>query len=648
MKEYIIGFLFVIALSLLVYSLGSVIINKEKSDGYKLMVGYLIYSFFIGLSGMIIQFFNIPWKIYFYIVILWMIGIVLFIVYQVIIKHKKIFYDGIKEYIKNNYFLFIVTILLMAVFMLTYNALWFGNHLDDGYYITKIADLPYVKDPYTFNYSTGFQDKFSLERILNTHELELSVYVYLLRMSPSLFTRFFMSGLHYFVFANSLSAFAYAILKKINKDFNYYLVQFVPTILLLFSFNENFIRYFNIAFFFDSNQFANAIYFGSSVVRVMSFIFLLTPFIESKKVDFKMILCVVGISVVLMSKSSIALPLIILISLFYVITTLVFMNKKYLSAILLFGLFIVVSVCASLFTDVSRMQNCVHDDILLVNIHSILLLTSYAIIILSYLLKNKYVNRMSTILLLLLVFTQTPILSGLYYATSIYAFVSCRGLTLINYTCIMYAFILIVYFTSKIRFSQVLYSVICLCLFATSVFSYHLAGGSLFFDEHKISQYSLVDALKVIAHNPEFMPETTIELGYTLQNYAEDNNKELNVIMTRLILSDGTAHALPIILRTYCPSEKIHIISALYRYANPSTTKFKDFKEEDQSLFEAYTVNPSQENYEKLKNMVDTYDINCLVMPNNSYDADVKNLGYTLLKCVTNDFNDVTHYIYVR
>lgn len=67
----------------------------------------------------------------------------------------------------------------------------------------------------------------------------------------------------------------------------------------------------------------------------------------------------------------------------------------------------------------------------------------------------------------------------------------------------------------------------------------------------------------MIAHNPEFMPETTIELGYTLQNYAEDNNKELNVIMTRLILSDGAAHALPIILRTYCPSEK-YILFQLY------------------------------------------------------------------------------------
>ena len=72
-------------------------------------------------------------------------------------------------------------------------------------------------------------------------------------------------------------------------------------------------------------------------------------------------------------------------------------------------------------------------------------------------------------------------------------------------------------------------------------------------------------ALNVIAHNPEFMPETTIELGYTLQNYAEDNNKELNVIMTRLILSDGAAHALPIILRTYCPSEKIHIACQIHK-----------------------------------------------------------------------------------
>ena len=64
-------------------------------------------------------------------------------------------------------------------------------------------------------------------------------------------------------------------------------------------------------------------------------------------------------------------------------------------------------------------------------------------------------------------------------------------------------------------------------------FSYHLAGGSLFYDENKLSSSSLLHALNAIRHNPQFFPETTIELGNTLEEYVENNNKELNVIMTR-------------------------------------------------------------------------------------------------------------------
>ena len=94
MGDYIIGFIFVIALSLLFYSIGAVSTNKNKSDGYKLMIGYLIYSFFIGAFGMIVQLFNIPWKIYLYIVILTLIGTTLYVVYQIKFRKKKIFDNG--------------------------------------------------------------------------------------------------------------------------------------------------------------------------------------------------------------------------------------------------------------------------------------------------------------------------------------------------------------------------------------------------------------------------------------------------------------------------------------------------------------------------------------------------------------------------
>ena len=249
---------------------------------------------------------------------------------------------------------------------------------------------------------------------------------------------------------------------------------------------------------------------------------------------------------------------------------------------------------------------------------------------------------------MLLVFTQVPILSGLYSALSIYTFVAGRGLTLINYTCLIYSFTVLCYFISKLKFQKTIFYVLCGCLFITSAFSYHLAGGSLFYDENKLSSSSLLHALNAIRHNPQFFPETTIELGNTLEEYVENNNKELNVIMTRLVACDGADHSLPIIVRTFCPSEKIHIISSIYRYGNPMSTQFKDFTEQDQEVFENYTVNPSRDSFSKLEVMVNKYDINCLIMPNDQYNDDVMSLGYTLVKTISNSYAGITHYIYVR
>ena len=66
------------------------------------------------------------------------------------------------------------------------------------------------------------------------------------------------------------------------------------------------------------------------------------------------------------------------------------------------------------------------------------------------------------------------------------------------------------------------------------------------------------------------------------------------------------------------------------------STQFKDFTEQDQEVFENYTVNPSRDNFSKLEVMVNKYDINCLIMPNDKYNDDVMNLGYTLVKTISN------------
>ena len=78
------------------------------------------------------------------------------------------------------------------------------------------------------------------------------------------------------------------------------------------------------------------------------------------------------------------------------------------------------------------------------------------------------------------------------------------------------------------------------------------------------------------------------------------------------------------------------------------STQFKDFTEQDQKVFENYTVNPSRDNFSMLEVMVNKYDINCLIMPNDKYNDDVMSLGYTLFKTISNSYAGITHYIYVR
>ena len=60
------------------------------------------------------------------------------------------------------------------IFMLLfyYAGFWLGNHQDDGYYITKVATLPYSPIGGNYNYSVGTMNTGFNSYIVNTWELE--------------------------------------------------------------------------------------------------------------------------------------------------------------------------------------------------------------------------------------------------------------------------------------------------------------------------------------------------------------------------------------------------------------------------------------------------------------------------------------------
>ena len=108
-----------------------------------------------------------------------------------------------------------------------YAGFWLGNHQDDGYYITKVATLPYSPIGGNYNYSVGTMNTGFNSYIVNTWELEASVYVNVLGVMPTLFLRLFQSAFYYFLYLNLIKWVAEIIIDKLNVKANVKMAQYV-------------------------------------------------------------------------------------------------------------------------------------------------------------------------------------------------------------------------------------------------------------------------------------------------------------------------------------------------------------------------------------------------------------------------------------
>ncbi|MGI6511047.1 MAG: hypothetical protein ACOX1W_01270 [Catenisphaera adipataccumulans] len=104
--------------------------------------------------------------------------------------------------------------------------------------------------------------------------------------------------------------------------------QFAAAILFLFGFAESFLYNNHLLILQDSWQFNTAMFYGSSIVRTMSIFMIVLPFLDRDQLTVRDVLTVGAIAVVLISKSSIALPLIIIVSLAYLICLWLFSFDK--------------------------------------------------------------------------------------------------------------------------------------------------------------------------------------------------------------------------------------------------------------------------------------------------------------------------------
>ena len=183
--------------------------NRDKEISYKFILGYIVYTFFAAIPGMIVQILGLPWLFYcVYLVFLW-IGFIIFVLCRY--KTNKLQKISLADYVKDNYFLFIVTFIVLCISFLYVWLFWANNHSDDGYYIGKIAEYPYMDNPFRTNVVNGFSEYKLDSYIINTWELQSSVVSYLTGINPVLYVRLYLNAFNIFLLVNVISSLAIRI-----------------------------------------------------------------------------------------------------------------------------------------------------------------------------------------------------------------------------------------------------------------------------------------------------------------------------------------------------------------------------------------------------------------------------------------------------
>lgn len=642
MYDYVFGTLFTVIYAAYMYFVGGAFTKKQKSYPYQFVIGYLIFSFFVAVGGIIIQVLNLPWMLFVLYLIIVFIGLALASVILYIHHDVPIIrFSRIPDFFRNQWFLIVAAIALIIVSCTNLVWIWQNNSLDDGYYLSWVAALPYNTNGFFTQPSTGFiQDLKGMgSYIVNTTYTEYSVYVYFFHFTTSVFCRIFMAIFNYFLYGCCAAAFCEFVVKQTHlvvKD-NFY--QFACGMLFLFGFPSTYLTDSIILNLQDLFQFNTAMFYGSSIVRTMGIFMLLLPFVEKEKISIKEIILVGGIGVALISKSSIALPIIILLCISYLFSYWILSKDKLNLVFVGVGLILMFALSLLIGNNQDTEQVVMYN--FTSNLKSIIFWPCLAFFITSFFYGNRNIIRYNLTLLFFLGFMVINPINNIFEATSIYTFVANRAMTTFVYTFVISSFsymildILMFIRFQKIR--QILFfgmdAVLCICMFLVSCSTF---------------------STQVIAENPNIMPESTIKLGQALEQRYEETQTENVVICNESLKVNTLDHSLSIILRTVAPHSIS--LSAVRRYGEDQLGAYQGYSVKNQQSFYDFMQLPNLDTYAVFSNIMNTYGVNCVVLTSDEtgelpiyyYDSYLASDGFTLYAQINDANTNVIHYVYCR
>lgn len=636
MFEYLKGIVFVFIYILFNFLFGAAISKKNNSVPKNFIIGYIVFAALLAIVGIPVQLLALRWEIFAIYLLLIIMCILIFIVYR--LKKYKIL-KGIKflDVLNDNWFLIFLGIILVAISTVYFEWYWLNNGLDDGYYINRMATLPYIENPFRTSPATGLSTGFSLldSYIYNIYELEASVYIYLLNITPTLYARCFLAFINYFLFECVIYVFFEKILLMTKTSIKKANIQYFLVIIIIFSFSSEYFSEYNIYKLQDIWQNASAMYFGSSIVRSMGLMLLILPLLGKKKIIFKDIIVYMITSFALLSKSSIVMPFSILVAISALIVFLLKEKKRLKFEIFFLIVLFIIGIYIGNNTEISQ----AYRNLFILNINSIFIIVSIilGIVTLIYF-RNTDVIEIGLYLGIITILSILSPINNIFEKVSMYSFVACRFMTGIFILLIIFSyfgFILILVDKFKVIFKKNI-------LNSSAIFLSLILGFSSVFLYNKGSIVELKNSLNIFINNKYFVPESVIILGNELEKLSDELGKKLYVVMPEGIGVENKAYSLAISIRQFTPSTVS--LSALGRYPGTIEKNFDNYSVSNQEIFANFTINPNEESTNEFKEILDEYPINCFVTLND-VDQYSKKLGFKKYKQINFQNN---YYIYYR
>ncbi|MDD7281957.1 DUF6077 domain-containing protein [Floccifex sp.] len=290
----------------------------EKTSGKRIIAGFLCTFFITFLVGFPCQLFFTSFNTYF------IIQILVFIIFDMILiihyrnrisrffEYKEYKTINYKEILKNNWVCILLVVLFTTFSMSSQLSIYQLNY-DDIYYVTKINNLKnaaHLMDTDFFNGRLLDSLNFDLVRTINTYELSYAFLSTISHIETIFFCRVTMVIHNYVLFTLVIKEFASFL---VNKNHQQYALLIFFLFLIPCGYLQEGLPLPLHVYSYDLWQFQTAMFYGGSVVRMMA-LPILYIFSEPlvKKMEFKKIIWLGLLSIVMMSFSTIYIQLLIL------------------------------------------------------------------------------------------------------------------------------------------------------------------------------------------------------------------------------------------------------------------------------------------------------------------------------------------------